>query len=56
MYFADDLPNGEWQSITLRQLASHMAGIPHYGDNEDWLGRLQTASLRKSDPVPTAPM
>lgn len=25
----------QWEKITSRMLASHMAGIPHYGDNDD---------------------
>jgi serine beta-lactamase-like protein LACTB, mitochondrial len=44
-YF-DDLPNPHWANITARQLASHMAGIPHYGDNTEMLGILETLSAQ----------
>lgn len=37
--------NSSWADITPRQLASHMAGIPHYGDNTDWGGLYRTATL-----------
>ncbi|MEO1014754.1 MAG: serine hydrolase domain-containing protein [Pseudomonadota bacterium] len=33
--YLGDLPNPEWAAITPRMLASHMAGVPHYGDVED---------------------
>ena len=36
------LPNDKWRDITTRQLASHMAGIPHYGENTEILGLLTT--------------
>ena len=44
-YF-DTLPNTKWANITARQLASHMAGIPHYKENTEVLGRLQTVSAQ----------
>ncbi len=44
-YF-DPLPNEEWAEITTRQLASHMAGMPHYGDNTDYAGLLKMMTLR----------
>ncbi|MEM9055850.1 MAG: serine hydrolase domain-containing protein, partial [Pseudomonadota bacterium] len=44
-YF-DPLPNPAWASITPRQLASHMAGVPHYGENQDWTGLYRTVALR----------
>jgi CubicO group peptidase (beta-lactamase class C family) len=40
-YF-DVVPNPRWANITARQLASHMSGIPHYGDNTEKLGTLET--------------
>lgn len=43
--YLDPLPNPAWASITPRQLASHMAGIPHYGDNTDWPEMLKSATL-----------
>ena len=39
------LPNPAWARITPRQLASHMAGMPHYKDNTDWLGLYRTMAL-----------
>ena len=44
--YMDDLPNPEWASITPRMLAAHMAGVPHYGDNQDGAGRYKTGTLR----------
>lgn len=43
--------NPDWQNITPRQLASHMAGIPHYGDNTEWIGlyRFMTINTRYED-------
>lgn len=51
-YF-DVVPNPNWTNITARQLASHMAGIPHYGDNTEKLGMLEMISAQKhfSDPL-----
>lgn len=40
------LPNQAWANITPRMLASHMAGVPHYGDNDD-SGKFETGMLRK---------
>ena len=45
-----ELPNPVWADITARQLASHMAGIPHYADNRDWSGLYQTVALRRHYP------
>ncbi len=45
--YAHDLPNPDWSQLTLRQLASHMAGIPEYSTNEDWAGLYQTGALRR---------
>ncbi|WDI32239.1 serine hydrolase [Hyphococcus flavus] len=44
--YMDDLPNPEWKTITPRMLASHMAGVPHYGDNQDTAGKLKTGTLK----------
>lgn len=51
-YF-DTIPNKQWQNITARQLASHMAGIPHYGDNTEKLGMLETIAAQSyfKDPI-----
>lgn len=43
--YMDDLPNDAWQNITSRQLASHMAGLPHYKENTDYLGLYKTLTL-----------
>lgn len=43
-----EIPNPAWVDITPRMLASHMAGIPHYGDNDDSAGRYETGVLRKN--------
>lgn len=37
--------NPDWTNITVRQLASHMAGIPHYGDSTEWAGLYQFMAL-----------
>ncbi len=39
------LPNAAWQPITPRMLASHMAGIPHYKENGDWVGLYRSVAL-----------
>jgi len=43
--YMDNLPNDAWQKITSRQLASHMAGLPHYKENTDYLGLYKTLTL-----------
>ena len=43
--YMPELPNEAWANITPRMLASHMAGVPHYGDNEDSVGRYKTGAL-----------
>ncbi len=48
-YF-DSLPNPDWQDITARQLASHMAGMPNYEENTDILGLLETVSAQTHYP------
>lgn len=40
--YINPLPNPAWENITTRQLASHMAGIPHYGENTEIFGMLDT--------------
>lgn len=42
----DDLPNPNWGNITARQLSSHMAGIPHYKENTELLGKLETLAAQ----------
>lgn len=37
--------NQNWSQITPRHLVSHMAGIPHYKDNTDWVGLYKTMAL-----------
>ena len=44
------LPNPKWSNITARQLASHMAGIPHYKDNTELFGLLETISSQTHYP------
>ncbi|MDO9520245.1 MAG: serine hydrolase domain-containing protein [Pseudohongiella sp.] len=46
--YIDDLPNPGWHTLTLRQLASHTAGLPEYGTNEDILGLYQSIALRRA--------
>lgn len=48
-YF-DSLPNPDWHNMTARQLSSHMAGIPHYDENTDILGLLETVSAQTHYP------
>lgn len=36
------LPNKSWGDMTARQLSSHMAGVPHYGENTETIGKLET--------------
>lgn len=37
-----NLPNSQWQDLTLRQLLSHTAGLPGYEQNDDWRGLIQS--------------
>ena len=39
------LSNKAWSNITLAQLASHSAGMPHYKENTDTFGLLKTIQL-----------
>jgi CubicO group peptidase (beta-lactamase class C family) len=41
------LPNPEWSQLTLRQLASHTAGLPEYENNRDLLGLYHSMALRR---------
>ncbi|ALS97600.1 serine hydrolase domain-containing protein [Lacimicrobium alkaliphilum] len=43
--------NPAWNTITPRQLASHMAGIPHYKESTEWAGlyRFMTLNTRYED-------
>lgn len=45
--YLSELPNPDWANITPRMLASHMAGIPHYGDNRDRRGLYQSLALNR---------
>lgn len=36
------LPNQHWGDMTARQLSSHMAGMPHYGENSELIGKLES--------------
>jgi CubicO group peptidase (beta-lactamase class C family) len=45
--YLDVLPNAAWASITPRQLASHMAGLPHYKENGDRVGLYATIALSR---------
>lgn len=36
--YQTQLPNPAWQTLTLRQLMSHTAGLPSYETNDDWRG------------------
>ncbi|MBZ9612386.1 serine hydrolase domain-containing protein [Rheinheimera maricola] len=40
--YMPDLPNPAWKDFTLRQLMSHTAGMPGYGENTDRLGAIRT--------------
>ncbi|CAM3999449.1 serine hydrolase domain-containing protein [Pseudoalteromonas byunsanensis] len=46
------LPNCYWADITARQLISHMAGIPHYKENTEFMGMLATVSGKNYYPDP----
>lgn len=37
-HYQPQLPNPAWQTLTLRQLMSHTAGLPSYETNDDWRG------------------
>jgi len=47
--YYENLPNAQWNNITLRQLASHSAGLSHYkqdGVEKDWYGLYQVMALK----------
>lgn len=46
-HYMDKLPRKEWAQLTPRHLASHMAGLPEYKENRDWLGVYHTLALRR---------
>jgi len=46
-HYDNALPNPEWSSLTLRQLASHMAGLPEYETNRDTIGLYHSMALRR---------
>lgn len=43
----EQLPNPAWATLTPRQLASHMSGMPHYKGNTEWLGMYHFMALTK---------
>ncbi|MFL0355619.1 serine hydrolase domain-containing protein [Erythrobacter sp. GH1-10] len=45
-----EAPYEAWATITPRMLASHMAGVPHYSDNQDVLGFYETGALQRHYP------
>ncbi|MEX2334892.1 MAG: serine hydrolase domain-containing protein, partial [Pseudohongiella sp.] len=46
--YDDALPNSDWQHLTLRQLASHMAGLPEYETNRDLRGIYHSMTLQRA--------
>lgn len=45
--YLQGLPNPEWSTMTARQLASHMAGLPGYEENRDIGGLYQSLVLSR---------
>jgi CubicO group peptidase (beta-lactamase class C family) len=45
--YLSSLPNEAWRAITLRQLASHQSGLPHYKENTDLVGLYRSIALRR---------
>ena len=43
--YLPNIANPAWSVITARQLASHTAGTPHYGENRDWIGLYRSVAL-----------
>jgi CubicO group peptidase (beta-lactamase class C family) len=39
--------NPTWAKVTARQLASHSAGMPHYGENGDFIGLYRSVTMRR---------
>jgi len=44
--YLNPMPNPQWAGITPRMLASHMSGMPHYGENTDLPGLYRSVALR----------
>lgn len=42
-----NVANPAWSEVTARQLASHSAGLPHYGENRDWMGLYRSVALNR---------
>ncbi|MEO0576879.1 MAG: serine hydrolase domain-containing protein [Pseudomonadota bacterium] len=45
--YISPLPNDAWHSITLRQLATHQSGLPHYKENTEISGLYRSIALNK---------
>lgn len=45
--YLDDLPNEDWADLTLRQLASHTAGLVGYEENRDLGGLWESMRLQR---------
>jgi len=46
--YLSPLPNPKWKNITLRHLASHTSGLPHYKNNTELHGLYRSISLKKN--------
>ena len=44
-FYLANVANPAWSNVTARQLASHSAGIPHYGENKDFAGLYRSVAL-----------
>lgn len=44
--YLGDVKNPEWETVTPRMLASHMAGMPHYKENGERGGLYRSVALR----------
>lgn len=45
--YLEPLPNDAWRAMTLRQLATHQSGLPHYKENTDLPGLYASIALNK---------